>query len=368
MIYVGLRIVLGLLLNLVFALAALDRRCPASHRRRLRVASCRTWPETPAGESRCAADLPPAVLDRAARPARRGGPQRLATLLFRWRKEGWERFFIAWATRLILAAAALAVVLVGMPYLVEWLATSPTSGDSAKPSAIGDDRLYRCRHARPARRRLRPARHTCSARKTAAEATGKTAQSRRQARLRARGWPRLLAAALVGPLLLLAVVGLAVAVGHVRSAGGRSPRLGLIGSAPRCWLLFAVIYALRRPDHLVAAPVLQAAPQQRLRAQAGEGGGAATKGARPGRGAGGAGADGPPTAGDDGIAVERDYDELVPLSQTALKEEAAKSRSGRRCSSARRRTSPIPAQPRRAAGSPASPSAPTRSADRWSGR
>ena len=91
----------------------------------------------------------------------------------------------------------------------------------------------------------------------------------------------------------------------------------------------------RRPHHLVAAPVLQAPPQQRLRAQAGQGGVArrrrsatGSRRCRPERS----------VESDDGLAIERDFDELVPLSNTALEED--KDGSGRRCSSARRPTSP----------------------------
>ena len=203
----------------------------------------------------------------------------------------------------------------------------------------------------PAGRGLPPDRRLVTS-KGAAESGG---QGPKASAKPARASPRpsrMRAGALIGPLLLLGIVGLAVAGRHVRDRG-RSRRLdagrdraGACRSPPRI--------TRRRPHHLVAAPLLQAAPRERLRAQAGEAGVARRGGAPPGRGAG---AEDP--AADEGLAIERDYDELVPLSETALKRKRPNG-AGRRCSSARRRTSPTAGRRRRAGGSPASPSAPTR--------
>lgn len=46
----------------------------------------------------------------------------IANVLFRWQSDAWERFVAVWATRMLVLAALLALLLLVLPYLVDWLA------------------------------------------------------------------------------------------------------------------------------------------------------------------------------------------------------------------------------------------------------
>ena len=315
MLYVGIRIVLGLLLNLALlalpligAALILTGAFYAPYVPDLAGTACR--------ESKCAANLPPAfwIIPLALLGA--AVLCGLATLLFRWRKEGWERFFTAWSTRLTLAAAGLAVVLVGMPYLVDWLDHLAKSGASVKPSAmetissIGAGFLAMLAGVFAQIARLISS-------KGAAETAGKARKAVGKAGSGIAIGLAYAAGALIGPLLLLGIAGLAVAVGMSEAEGGDQDWT-LVAIGAGALLLSAAVYAALdlttwslHPFYkrrLASAFALKRVKEESLedderrRVEA-------LVPADP--------------AADEGLAIERDFDELVPLSETALEEKAA---------------------------------------------
>jgi hypothetical protein len=58
----------------------------------------------------------------------------LATLLFRWRRGAWQRFFTIWSVRLLGVALVLALILLGIPNLVDLLDHLGDDGRSVQPS------------------------------------------------------------------------------------------------------------------------------------------------------------------------------------------------------------------------------------------
>jgi hypothetical protein len=315
MLYVGIRIVLGLLLNLTLlslpligAALLLTGVVYAPHVPDLAGAACR--------ESKCAANLPPAFWIAPLGLLGAGLLFGLATLLFRWRKEGWERFFTAWSTRLTLAAAAVAVVLVGMPYLVDWLDHLAKSGGSVKPSAIDTISSISAGFlAMLAGVFAQIARLVTS--KDAAETTGKARKALGKAGSGIAIGLAYAAGALIGPLLLLGIAGLAVAVGMSEAEGGH-PDWALAAIGAGVLLLSAAIYAVvdlttwsLHPFYkrrLASAFALKRVKEESLDEEERR----RVEALVPAE-----------AAGNEGLAIERDFDELVPLSQTALEEKAA---------------------------------------------
>lgn len=312
-LYVGIRIVLGLLINI--ALLALPMIGLA-----LVLTGFFYAPLVPdlaggCSGSECAANLPdwfwiaPLALLLAA--ALCG----LVTMLFRWRNERWERAFAARSTRFVILALTAALAWIGLPYLVDWLDHLADSGSSVRPS-IGDTlgsigvgflallsgvfaqvgRLVISKDAGETAGKLR-------------KALGKTASRLALALAYAAG-------ALIGPLLLLLIGGLAAAVGMSETSGGHVD-WALVGIGTGALLLSALPYyvldlttwslhpfykrrlatafALKR----VREESLDEEERQRIEALV------------PAK-----------RAGDKGLAIERDFDEMVPLSATALREEA----------------------------------------------
>ena len=160
MVYLGLRIVLGLLFNLALHLAAADRRRPDPHRPRSTRPSFRTSPGTLHGDRTAPANLPVwfwiAPARRCSASAAAFG---LATLLFRWRKERLgailHHLVDAVAARRRRAGAAP-----GRPALPASTGSTTSAKRAARSSssAIDSDRLDRRRLPRAARRGDRPAR------------------------------------------------------------------------------------------------------------------------------------------------------------------------------------------------------------------
>lgn len=312
LLYVGIRIVLGLLLNL--ALLSLPLIGIA-----LLLTGFFYAPFVPhlAGdvcrESKCAADLPAWFWIAPLGLLGGAGACGLATLLFRWRKERWERFFTAWSTRLVLAAAGLALVWVGLPYLVDWFDHLAESGGSVKPSAmdtigsIGTGFLALLAGVFAQIGRMLTSKNLEAAGK-ARKALGKAGAGVAVALAYGAG-------ALIGPLLLLTIAGLAVAVGLAGTDGGHVA-WPLVGIGAGAMVLSAAVYAIvdlttwslhpfykRRLSSAfalkrVGEESLDEKERRRVEALVPEN-----------------------RESDDGLAIERDFDEMVPLSKTALKEE-----------------------------------------------
>ncbi len=235
------------------------------------------------------------------------------TLLFRWREEEWERFFATWATRLLFAAAFVALLLVGVPYLVEWLrdfgsaagtadsvveANAPKFGAGAAALLAGVvAQLGHFLRSKPAEESLDRAKKAVSKLGAAARLTLAYA-----------------AGALIGPLLLLFIFGMAAAIGMTETArdGSHSVNWGLAGIGVAVLAGFALLYALvdlttwslhpyykRRLSSAFALKRIKAADlerEERDRLEVVE-------------------------PSPHGVAVERDYDDLVPISKTALDNE-----------------------------------------------
>jgi hypothetical protein len=235
------------------------------------------------------------------------------TLLFRWRKETWERFFATWSTRLLFLAALVAVLLVAVPYLVEWIrdagdvgdsvgsvanANAPQAGASAGLIALLAGVVAQLTHflrSKPAEEGLDRAK----------KAVGKLGAATRLTLAYAAG-------AVAGPLLLLFVFGTAAAVGlgDVTQREGSHPvEWWLAGVGLAVLAGFALLYAVvdlttwslhpyykRRLSSAFALKRIKAEDldrDERNRVEAVE-----------------------PSL--HGVAVERDYDDLVPISKTAL--------------------------------------------------
>ncbi len=236
----------------------------------------------------------------------------LCTLVFRWRVEEWERFFAAWAVRLLFVAALLALLLVGVPYIVECLrnfgsagrtvhsvvkANAPKFGAGTIALLAGvAAQLGHFLRSKPAEEDLKWAKKTFS----------KLGAAARLALAYAAG-------ALIGPLLLLGVFAMTVAIGMTETArdGSHSVEWGMAGIGVAVLALFALFYSIadlttwslhpyykRRLSSAFALKrikVDELDAEERARVEAVE-----------------------PSL--HGVAVERNFDDLVPISRTAVDE------------------------------------------------
>jgi hypothetical protein len=233
------------------------------------------------------------------------------TLLFRWHEEEWERFFAAWATRLLLAAVFFAVLLVGLPYLVEWLRNFGSASGSvdsvagANASKIGISalallagvtaQLGHFLRSKPAEEDLDRAK----------KALGKLGAGTRLTLAYAAG-------ALAGPLLLLLVFAMTVAMGMAEATrDGGLDDWWLAGIGAGVLVFFGAVYAVADLTTWSLHPYYKrrlssAFALKRVRAEDLDRDERNRLEAVPSR---------------HGVAIERDYDELVSISETALDQE-----------------------------------------------
>jgi hypothetical protein len=316
-IYLGWRVVLGLLINLVFlslpivgfalvlagtlyalALPGLAGSCDAT------VGSL-------AGE--CVAHVPVGFWIPVATTLLLSVAFGLATLLPRWKRERWERFFTVWSMRLLVATAALALLLIAVPYLVEWVRN--LGGGRNSPGAVAEGSAAKLGAGVVALLAGIGAQlaHLLSS-KTTAQELGRARKFLSKLGKAARLGIAYVAAALIGPLLFFAIFTLAVAAGLSEAPAGGGVDLAVTGLGLLILLLFAFFYrfadlttwslnpyykrrlstafSLKR----ISEPNLDEEERDRVEA---------LTPAAPQR--------------DVGIAVERDFDELVPISMTALR-------------------------------------------------
>jgi Patatin-like phospholipase len=231
------------------------------------------------------------------------------TLLFRWRADRWERFFGVWAMRLLVLAGGLALVLVALPYLVDWLTevgsgggasdAEPTAGLGAGVVGAGFLTLVAGVAAQLGHLLI----SSKEAREGVSKALGRLGAGARKALVFAAG-------GLVGPLLILLVVALAVGEGMARVEPDGGVDLGVAAVGGGILLAFALLYPFldlttwslhpyykRRLSSAFALKRVRGSeltPEEEERVEALDDG--------------------------RGIAVERSYDELVSLSDTALSE------------------------------------------------
>jgi hypothetical protein len=311
-LYVAIRVVLGLLLNLaLLSLPLIGLGLILTGLLYAPLLPELTGPSCQGGA--CAANLPSWFWISPLGLLAGAGLCGAATLLFRWRRELWERFFITWTTRLAIAAAALAAVLVGLPYLVDWLDHLAQPGSSVKPpivetvGSIGAGFLALVAGVAAQVGRAVLSKGTAESAGKARKALGKAGSGIALALAYGAG-------ALIGPLLLLAILALSVAVGMAEADGGRVEWV-LAGIGVGALALSAGVYAVvdlttwslhpyykrRLSTAFALKRVRELDDEERRRVET-------VAPVDPEQ--------------DVGIAIERDYDELLPLSRTALTETA----------------------------------------------
>lgn len=312
-LYLAWRIVLGMLLNLLFISLPLIGLT-------LLLTGFLYAPFVqglagPCAGSACAAKLPLGFWLVPAGALALAGLSGVATLLFRWHADRWERFFAIWAARLLVLAALLALILIALPYLVDWLAEAGNGSDAATTAAgesdveptlglgagaVGAGFLALLAGVAAQLGHLLSSK---GVQEGARKALGKLGSAARKTIVYVAG-------GLVGPLLLLLIVALALGEGLARAERDGSVDLGVAAVGAGLLLLFAALYPLldlttwslhpyykRRLSSafsLRRTPGGELTPEERERVEVLDDG--------------------------RGIAVERSYDDLVSLSDTALSE------------------------------------------------
>lgn len=312
-LYLGVRIVLGLLINLAFiSLPLIGAALVLTGLLYAPLVSDLAGPACDGKE--CAATIPAWFWLAPLGVLGLGGLCGLATLLFRWRAERWESFFVVWTTRLAMLAVGLAVILVGLPYLVDWLDQLSEGGASIKPSAfetlvtIGGGFLALVGGTFAQIGRLLVSKDGQQAVGWARKAAGKAGSGFATGLAFAAG-------GLIGPLLLLAVVALTIAVGMSEASRNGDVDWVIAGIGAGAVALFAGLYYLVDLTTWSLHPFYKrrlssAFALKRVRAETlDEKERARVEHLPPGE-----------DEAEAGIAIERDYDKLVLLSETALKE------------------------------------------------
>jgi hypothetical protein len=241
----------------------------------------------------------------------------LATLLLRLRKEAWERFFAVWAVRALVLAAGLALLLLALPYLVEWIEGSRGGGETVEPSGGKTGFGFGAGLIALLAGIAAQLTHLLSS-KTATQEIGRAQKAFSKLGSAARVALGYLAAAIAGPLLLFAVVALTLATGLGEADNDGTIDLHLVIAGLAVLAIFAALYRLadlttwslhpfykRRLSSAFALKRIAAAdltPEERQRFEVVEG----------------------EAPDEHGVAVERDFDDLVSLSETALDETQAK--------------------------------------------
>jgi hypothetical protein len=318
-IYLGWRVVLGLLFNLAFLITPLAGAT-------LVLTGLFYAPLLPglagpceeaSGGPQCGAHVPAGFWIAPAVALLVAFAFGMATLLRRWSSERWERFFAVWSVRALVLAGGLALSLLALPYLVEWLEGSRGGGETVEPSGgktgagfgAGLIALFAGVAAQLT--------HLLSSR-TVTQEVGRAQKAFGKLGSAARVALGYVAAALAGPLLLLAAVAFTLAVGLGEANNDGHLDVGLVLAGLAVLALFAFFYRLadlttwslhpfykRRLSSAFALKRVAAAdltPEEKQRFEAVEG----------------------EEPDEHGVAVERDFDELVPLSETALDETQAK--------------------------------------------
>jgi hypothetical protein len=313
-VYLGWRILLGLLFNLAFIATPVVGIT-------LILTGLFYAPLVPglagACESGCTADIPAGFWVAPLAALGVALLFGLATLLLRWRQDRRGRFFAVWSARALMVSAGLAVALILLPHLVDWIAGTPEKAETVQPSGgptaptIGLSLIALITGVIAQLTHLLTSKEATEEMGRARKALGKLGKGARLALA-------YLAAALAGPVLLLGVAALTMATGLGQASGGRVDA-GLIVVGAIVLAAWGAVYAVadlttwslhpfykRRLSSVfalkrVAARDLDAEERGRVEAIVSD--------------------EGPD---DPGIAVERSFDRLVPLSETALNEAQAK--------------------------------------------
>jgi hypothetical protein len=311
-IYLGWRVLLGLLVNLAFI--AMPLVGVALLLTGLVYASAFPDLGGQCSATTCAANLPAwtwiAPLTVLGVSAAFG----VLTLVVRWGTDRRERFFTIWSTRLLVVAAVLGLLLVGLPSLVDWLDHLGEGGTSVQPSVLDSLRSIGAGFIVLLAGVVAQIGHLLSS-KEAAEGLGKARKAAGKLGSGARLALAYAAGALFGPLLLIGVVAIAIAVGMSQVGNDGNVDWGVAGVGAGALVVFALLYRLadlttwslhpyykRRLSSAFALKRVtegDLTPEEHERVEAmvpsGEG-------------------------GDKGLAIERDFHDLVSLSDTALDE------------------------------------------------
>lgn len=307
-IFLGWRIVLGLVINLIFVALPLVALALLLSGFAYAAALPELAGECHAAGSDCAVQPPLWFWLVTFVPLGLSLLFGAATLLPRWRSYRWQSFFSTWATRLLIAAAVFGLLLFAVPFAVEVIRNGHVFGGTGeKRSGLGAGTLALLAGVAAQLGHLLSSSKTKEGVNAARKFAGKLGKG-------ARLTVAYLAAALVGPLLFFCVFvfTVAAALSEVGSGGSLDNAdlikigAGVLGgfiviyffSDITNWSLhpfykrrLATVFALKR----VRASALNGEERERVETVPPE---------KPEH--------------DVGIAVERDYDELVPISNTAL--------------------------------------------------
>jgi hypothetical protein len=240
------------------------------------------------------------------------------SLVVRWGSDRRERAFSIWSARLLVAAAVLALLLVGLPSLVDLLDHLGESGESVQPSVLDSLGSIGAGFAALLAGVIAQVGHLLKS-KEAGENLSKAQKAASRLGSGLRLTLAYAAGGLFGPLLLLLLVAIAVAVAMAQagSDGGTDWGVALVGVA--VLVAFGVIYRLAdlttwslHPYYkrrLSSAFALKRVKEVDLGPEERDGVEAIV-----------------PSPGEEergeyrGLALERDFDRLVSLSDTALDE------------------------------------------------
>jgi hypothetical protein len=313
-IYLGLRIFLGLLVNLIFiSLPLVGVALILTGLLYAPVLTDLTGSLSPGGDYQ--ADLPASFWKLPLAILLAGFLFGVCTLLFRWRREAWERFFATWATRLLLGAVLLAVLLVGVPYLVDWLRDVGDASKTADSVTQANAKTFGATALALLAGVVAQLGHFLRS-KPAGEGLDRTKKAISKLGSAARLTLAYAAGALIGPALLLLVFAMTVAIGMAEtprdSSPGWDPNWDLLWIGAAVLVLFGILYSFvdlttwslhpyykRRLSSAFSLKRIRAEdldPEERDRLEVVE-------------------------PSPHGVAVERDYDDLVPISKTALDNE-----------------------------------------------
>jgi hypothetical protein len=239
-------------------------------------------------------------------------------LVVRWGRDRRERALEIWSARLLIGAAVLAVVLIGLPALVDWLDGLGEGGASVQPSIFDSLSSIGAAFAALVAGVIAQLAHLLSS-KEAMESLGRAQKAAAKLGSGVRLALAYAAGAVFGPLLLLALVAIAIAVAMAQAGRDGGVAWGVVLVGLGVLAAFAVLYRFadmttwslhpyykRRLSSAFALKRVRQADldeRERDRVEAIV-----------------------PTATEEqdgayrGLALERGYDELVSLSGTALDE------------------------------------------------
>jgi hypothetical protein len=231
-----------------------------------------------------------------------------ATLLPRWRNYRWQSFFSTWATRLLIAAAVFGLLLFAVPFAAEVIRNGHIfGGPGSKRTGLGAGTLALLAGVAAQLGHLLSSSKVKEGVSSARKFAGKLGKGARLA-------VAYLAAALVGPLLFFGVFVFTVAAALSEvGPGGALDNADLVKIGAGVLVGFIVVYFFSDITNWSLHPFYKRRlatvfALKRVRASGlDEGERERVESVPPAK-----------PKHDVGIAVERDYDELVPISNTAL--------------------------------------------------